>query len=144
MKYFLALFCIINSSFVFGMDGTDKSLDAITEKILMQYFKVDEKGILNENGINISTCENSHGITIYIHVDNDSNDPLAIILRENANKNSEISHTQCIATGDPEIVHESNQNYKNKKPEMRFFEVKAITKLTQYEFNKYKKQLIKK
>src|ERR1700733_10037167 len=97
MKYFLALFCIISSPFVFGMDASDKHFDDVTRQILKQYLKVRKKEMLNEDGINITVHEsktNGH-VTLLVQVDEESRHVLAELLRREANKSPKTSHTQC-------------------------------------------------
>ncbi len=80
MKYFLALFCIMNTSFVSAMNNDLKNLDPLDKKLLMHYLKMNAKGVLNEGGVSIATKRTPEEVTLFFTVDDTSKEKAIVSL----------------------------------------------------------------
>lgn len=146
MKYFLALFYILSSQGNFAMettcqqpavDITIEQLDTVTIQILKHYLKLKEKNILNEDGVNlvIHESKSTEQMILYVQVEEESRHPIAQLLRREANKGLQTTHTHC--KGSLDVVHRSNEDYKSPKVELGVCNVSAQTSFTIEEFEHY-------
>lgn len=121
------------------MESNSKCFDDVTQQVLKHYLSVIKKDMLNDDGIKIIVKKTPVEVSLFVTVDEESENSLADELRSIANKSPKSSHTQCTAAID--VVHRSNQDYRNAKAEMGVFGVKATVQFNPLEFEFYCKQL---
>lgn len=141
MKYFLALFCIMFSPFLFSMKVKYQPLDKVTKKILLHYLKLKKKNKLNEQGVNIVSKAEPRDFTLLIEIENDSEHKIALLLRENIENEGSQSKYISYKAGSFDIVHKSNANYANTRPEVRPFDLTVKCKFTKEEFAYFCKKI---
>ncbi len=139
MKYFLALFFLMNCFSLNAMNVLKHKIDDVSKQILAYYVQNAKDKKVIQKGIFIYIEEGPANITLKTSVDEYTEEPIAKLLRKHcADKNKDGRTT--ISKSITDVVHDSNSNYNLNSETVQCPTAKTV--FTREEFEKLSKELL--